>query len=66
MKRLNFIVLCLFSGIMIYSAQAENRAEWRLSKNREKKSVSAYLETGFYNAAVGIKSATLSFNHKGK
>lgn len=59
-------MLCLFSGIMIYSAQAENRAEWRFSKNREKKSVSAYLETGFYNAAVGIKSATLSFNHKGK
>ncbi len=66
MKRSIFVVAALCAALVSLQAVAQNRAEWRFSKNREKKAVSSYLETGYYNAAVGIKDATLSFNHKGK
>lgn len=66
MKKLLSVLLAVLISSTAFAYGDSNRAEWRFSKNKEKKGVAQFIETGTYNATVGIKSAKLSFRHKGK
>lgn len=66
MKRFFLILAAALLVLPLFAQDLDNRAEWRFSKNKGSKLAKCYLEKGTYPAAVGIKSAGISFRHKEK
>lgn len=65
MKKLIISLIAIALALPTFAEGNANRAEWRFSK-KPTKSSQAFLDSGIYPAAVGIKGAELSFRHKGR